>query len=154
MRFEHLVQVNDSSNASIQPLTREQLWNGLLLRAEQPGVFMSHLDSARIVLRSELSLARELDFGSFKVRDRVRLEPMQRMVIETEAAEYRGVGTLIVSIEEPSAGGWQLRFEYRLERRQHDDPAHEAMYDQFIKAAYVESDIECVRIIRQRNAEC
>jgi hypothetical protein len=135
----------------IEPLTRAQLWKGLLLRAEQPCVFMEHLEGARIVLRGELLLARELDFGSFKVRDRVRLEPMQRMVIETEAAEDRGVGMLIVSIEEPGNGLLQLRFEYQLERTLYDDPAREAMYDKFIKAAYLEADIDCVRIIRQRS---
>lgn len=150
MRFEHLVQVNDPLNPLIEPMTRAQLWQGLLLRAEQPCVFMDHLEGARIVLRGNLSLARELDFGSFKVRDRVRLEPMQRMLIETEAAEDRGVGTLIVSIEEPGNDLLQLRFQYQLERKLCDDPAQEAIYDKFIKAAYLEADIDCVRIIRQR----
>lgn len=151
MRFEHLVQVNDPLHPLIEPLTRVQVWKGLLLRAEQPCVFMAHLEGARIVLRSEFSLARELDFGSFKVRDRVRLEPMQRMVIETEAAEDRGVGTLTISIEEPGNGLLQLRFAYQLERKLYDDPAQEAMYDKFIKGAYLEADIDCVRIIRQRS---
>ena len=150
MRFEHLVQVNDPLNPLIEPMTRAQLWQGLLLRAEQPCVFMDHLEGVRIVLRGNLSLARELDFGSFKVRDRVRLEPMQRMVIETEATKDHGVGTLMVSIEEPGNGLLQLRFEYQLERKQYDDPAQEALYDRFIKAAYLEADIDCVRIIRQR----
>ncbi len=151
MKFEHLVQVNDPLNPLIEPLTRAQLWQGLLLRAEQPGVFIDHLESARIVLRGQYLLARELNFGSFKVRDRVRLEPMQRLVIETEAAEDRGVGMLVVSIEEPGAGKLQLRFAYQLERKQYDQPAQEAMYDQFLKAAYLEADIDCVRIIRQRS---
>ncbi len=150
MRFEHLVQVNDPLHPLIEPLTRAQVWQGLLLRAEQPGVFLPQLSTSRIVARGDLSLARELDFGSFKVRDRVRLEPMQRMVIETEAAADRGVGTLIVSIEEPGAELLQLRFAYHLERRHHDDPAQEAMYDRFIKSAYLEADIDCVRIIRMR----
>ncbi|MGE0114904.1 MAG: SRPBCC family protein [Steroidobacteraceae bacterium] len=153
MRFEHLIQVNDPLSLLIEPLTRAQLWRGLMLRAEQPCIFMEHLDGARIVARGEWSLARELDFGSFKVRDRVRLEPMQRIVIETEAAQDRGVGTLSVSIEEPGNGLLQLRFEYRLERVRMDDAAQEAMYDQFIKSAYIAADIDCVRIIRQRVAE-
>lgn len=153
MRFEHLVQVNDPLNPFIEPLTRAQLWQGLLLRAEQPGVFMHHLEGARIVARGELSLARELDFGSFKVRDRVRLEPMQRMLIETEASQDRGVGTLSVSIEEPGEALLQLRFQYHLQRTRSEDAAQEAMYDRFLKSAYLQADIDCVRIIRQRVAE-
>jgi len=72
MRFEHLVKINDPLNPLIEPLTREQVWEGLLLRAEQPQVFMSHLEAARIVARGNACLASELDFGSFKVRDRAR----------------------------------------------------------------------------------
>lgn len=153
MRFEHLVQVNEPLNPLIEPLTRAQLWQGLLLRAEQPCAFAENLQSARIVARGKLSLARELDFGAFKIRDRVRLEPMQRMVIETEATQDHGVGTLIVSIEEPSNELLQLRFEYQVSRTRIEDAAREAMYDQFVKSAYLEADIDCVRIIRQRVAE-
>ncbi|MGC3983156.1 MAG: SRPBCC family protein [Steroidobacteraceae bacterium] len=153
MRFEHLVQVNDPLNPLIEPLTRAQLWQGLLLRAEQPAVFMTQLESVRIVARGELSLARELDFGSFKVRDRVRLEPMQRMVIETEATQDCGASTLSIDIEEPMAELLQLRFIYQMNRNRLDDAAQEAMYDGFIKSAYREADIDCVRIIRQRVME-
>ena len=152
MRFEHLVQVNDPLHPLIEPLTRVQLWRGLLLRAEQPGVFMPQLESSRIVARGELSLARELDFGSFKVRDRVRLEPMQRMVIETEASQDRGAGTLTISIEQPGDELLQLRFDYHVQRPHQEDAAQEAMYDQFIKSAYLHADIDCVRIIRQHAA--
>lgn len=153
MRFEHLVQMNDPLSPLVEPLTRAQLWQGLLLRAEQPGVFMTQLADARIVVRGDLSIARELNFGSFKIRDRVRLEPMQRIVIETEATRDHGVGTLTVSIEEPGDELLQLRFEYQLSRARFDDAAQEAMYDEFIKSAYLQADIDCVRIIRQRVAE-
>jgi hypothetical protein len=142
MKFEHLVQVNDPLNPLIEPMTRAQLWQGLRLRAEQPAAFITHLTGSRIVVRGDFSLARELDFGSFKVRDRVRLEPMQRMIIETEATEDRGIGTLIITIEEPGAELLQMRFAYQLQRTRQDDALQEAMYDQFIKSAYRQADIE------------
>ena len=34
LNFEHLVQVNDPLNPLAETLTREQLWQGLVLRAE------------------------------------------------------------------------------------------------------------------------
>jgi len=46
-----------------------------------------------------------------------------------------------------------LRFEYDLERTHYEAPEQEALYDRFVKAAYTEADIDCVRIIRQRAAE-
>lgn len=149
MKFVHLVKINDPLNPLIEPMTREQVWSGLVLRAEDPQTFMPHLVSARIVARSEHCVARELDFGSFKVRDRVTLEPMKRITIATEAGVDRAAGSLTVTIEEPGAEQLQLRFEYDLMRVHQDDAASEAMYDQFIKSAYMEADIDCVRIIRQ-----
>ena len=153
MRFEHLVKVNDPLHPLLEPLTRAQLWRGLLLRAEQPGIFMAHLTSSRIVARGKALLARELDFGPFKVRDRVRIESMQRIVIEAEAAQENSVGTLTIDIEEPGDALLQLRFDYQLQRPKRENSVQEAMYDQFIKSAYLQADLDCVRIIRQRVAE-
>lgn len=153
MRFEHLVKINDPLNPLIEPLTRQQVWTGLLLRAEQPKIFMEHLEAVRIVARGDACLARELDFGSFKVRDRVRLEPMQRMVIETEPTADRGIGTLTITIEEPGEEQLQVRFEYELQRALGESAELEALYDRFVKAAYIEADIDCVRIIRRHAAK-
>ena len=33
MQFSHLIQINDPFNPLIDPLSREQLWRGLVLRA-------------------------------------------------------------------------------------------------------------------------
>ncbi|MHA0111691.1 AtaL-like protein, partial [Klebsiella pneumoniae] len=40
MKFNHLIQINDPLNPLIDSLTREQLWRGLVLRAESPRLFM------------------------------------------------------------------------------------------------------------------
>ena len=40
MRFEHLVEINDPLMPLLTELTREQLWRGLVLRADDPTRFM------------------------------------------------------------------------------------------------------------------
>jgi hypothetical protein len=40
MRFEHLVEINDPLMPLLTELTREQLWRGLVLRAEDPTQFI------------------------------------------------------------------------------------------------------------------
>lgn len=152
MIFEHLLQINDALNPAVALLTRAQLWQGLLLRAEQPQLFMTHLDQVRIVVRGEYHLARELKFGSFTVRDRVRLEPMQRMLIETDASAENGRGLLTITIEEPASNLLQLRFKYEIHRARSDEAEQEALYDRFIQSAYVAADIDCVRLIRHYAA--
>ena len=43
LEFEHIVQINDPEDAKVKPMTRAQLWEGLLLRARDPGKFNAAL---------------------------------------------------------------------------------------------------------------
>ena len=54
-------------------MTREQLWEGLVLRAEQPQLFVIGLDSCTILSREGNVIERELHYGQAAVRDRVTL---------------------------------------------------------------------------------
>ena len=49
MNFEHLIAINDPGNPLIPPLSREQLWEGLLHRIENPLPFLPGLESCAIV---------------------------------------------------------------------------------------------------------
>ena len=40
MKFEHVVQVNDLTDPSISNLSRNQLWDGMVLRATEPQDFV------------------------------------------------------------------------------------------------------------------
>jgi hypothetical protein len=150
MKFTHVVQVNAPGDPLIEPLSREQLWRGLMWRTERPQELMPQLISCRIVARGKSLLARELDFGSFTVRDRVRVEPMQQLVYETQATDDVRAGTLTITIEESEPGGLQVRFAYDVTRVRKADDATEAMYDGFLKSAYLEADIDSLRRIRER----
>ncbi len=150
MKFVHVVQINDPVNPLIEPLSRHQIWRGLLWRTERPQELMPQLISCRIVARGSSSMARELDFGSFTVRDRVRVEPMQQLVYETQAIDDVHAGTLTITIEEPAPDALQVRFAYDVVRVRKEDDATEAMYDGFLKSAYLEADLDCMRQIRQR----
>jgi Acetylaranotin biosynthesis cluster protein L len=116
MRFEHLVEINDPLMPLLTELTRDQLWRGLVLRAEDPTQFIAGLDRATIDARRELSgvteLERTLDYGSFQVRDRVRLFPWQRSEIHTEAGASWPASRMTITIEEPSPDALFLRFVY------------------------------------------
>ncbi|GHU45455.1 hypothetical protein AGMMS50289_16720 [Betaproteobacteria bacterium] len=48
MRFEHLIQINDLNNPLQEFLNREQLWQGLWQRVEQPEIFLPGLDGCQI----------------------------------------------------------------------------------------------------------
>lgn len=148
MQYEHLIEVNDLLNPLILALTREQLWQGLVLRAERPEMFVLGLDESIIQKREGNTLERELRFGQARILDRVIFTPMHSVRYETAATDDHAGGSLTMSIEEPSEHRLFVRFTYSttLSEVQADgDPR----YSEFVKSAYREADIDTVQRIRQ-----
>lgn len=147
MNFEHLVVINDPGNPLVQNLTREELWFGLLCRAEDPRAFLPGLESCTIVERSDACLVRDLQFGSAVIRDRVTLTPMQSVRFETERTEDHAGGTLTICIEEPAENELVLRFRY-VTTLSEGGSGPDANYAEYVKSAYHQSDLDTVRVIR------
>jgi len=152
MKFTHLVQVNDLLNPLIDPLTRAQLWSGLKLRAEDPMQFVLGLDEFRLITRADNELTRELRFGHLRVRDRVSFAPMLQVRYDVEAAAEVPAATLITTIEEPEPEQLFVRFEYDT-RHLEGAPPVEPYYQEFMKEAYKEADIDAIRTIRRLATE-
>ena len=109
MKFDHLIQINDPQNPLIPPLSRHQVWLGLLHRVEDP--------------------------LPFRIRRVVELEPA-----------HPG-GSLTITIEEPEPASLFLRFAYRSTLASGSDSEDRA-YIEYVKSAYHQSDVDCVRLIR------
>jgi hypothetical protein len=148
MKFSHLIQINDLLNPLIDPLSREQLWRGLVHRAENPLPFVMGLDDFLILERSENTLRRELHFGKVTVRDRVTFDPMKKIRYDTAAGEGLLASSLVMTIEEHESEQLFVRFDYATARPAGDAPGEE-YYNEFLKKAYVEADIDTVRTIRR-----
>ncbi len=148
MNFEHLIQINDPLNPLVETMTREQLWEGLVLRAEQPQLFVLGLDSCTILSRTGHTLERELHYGQVTVRDRVTLEPDERVRYDILATETHVGGSLTMSIEQPDPLQLFLRFEYSTTLPVADNQ-DARQTQEIVKSAYRESDIDTVRLIRQ-----
>jgi len=114
MNFSHLIQINDPLNLSIEPLSRQQLWRGLVKRAESPSYFIIGLDECRLLDRGPNTLVRQLRFGTLIARDRVIFEPPIQVRYEIGASPDVPGGSLIMRIEEPQPRHLFVRFEYQL----------------------------------------
>ncbi len=147
MNFEHLIQINDPDNPLIVPLTRDQLWQGLLYRAEDPLPFLPGLESCTILERQAGELLRELDFGPAVIRDRVTLAEAHWVRFDIEPSASHPGGSLTITIEEPQSGFLFLRFAYRTTLASNPN-SEERAYIEYVKSAYHQSDVDCVRIIR------
>jgi hypothetical protein len=154
MRFEHLVQINDPLMPLLEPLTREQLWRGLVRRAEEPTLFVLGLEAATIDSRRESAggteLTRTLDFGSFQVNDRVVLTPMVGTVTHVAACERYPASRLIIRIEEPHPEMFYLRFIYEFDdgAAANDESELEAQTTALRRQAYRSADLDTVKCIR------
>lgn len=148
MKFEHLIQINDPANPLVEVLSREQLWHGLLHRVENPLPFLPGLESCTIVERNaDGSVLRELDFGPAVVRDRVTLSEMQWVRFDILPGEHHAGGSLTIGVEEPEPGFLFLRFTY-VTSFAASPHSEERAYIEYVKSAYQQSDIDCVRVIR------
>ena len=152
MKFTHLIEINAADNPLIAPLSREQLWRGLVLRAERPTLFVIGLDTCEITQRSDHALSRTLQFGQLKVRDEVRFQPLQHVHYHVPRQDDIPVSDLTMTVEEPHPGALFVRFEY--DDHQPDIGGDEAaFYNEFRREAYKEADIDTIRVIRQLAAE-
>jgi len=151
MRFEHLVQINDPLQPLLTAVSRAQLWRGLVRRAENPTEFVLGLAAATVDARHDdgnvLQLSRTLDFGSFKVRDRVQLISQTQSITDVERGADYPASRLTVRIEEPAPGDLYLRFLYESAECDDTDEVG-AMTRALREQAYKSADIDTVWRIR------
>ncbi|MFZ6731460.1 SRPBCC family protein [Undibacterium sp. Ji42W] len=148
MKFEHLVEINDLGNPAVEVITREQLWRGLVLRAEMPRLFVSYLDDASIMDRNEASMTRTLKYGALEITDRVSFVHLEHVHYDVAAQNDIPPSSLRMSIEEPQPDALFVRFTYDSGNAEAED-AEAKMYNEYRKSAYQEADVETVRIIRE-----
>lgn len=150
MKFEHLIEINDLNNPLIARMTREQLWNGLVLRAEFPKTFISYLDSCTITSRDLDSLTRTLQFGDLRINDRVRFDFLNFVHYQVYRQGEIPESSMRMTIEEPESGSLFVRFTYESGQTEAED-LENAEYNDYRRAAYVEADIDTVKILREMH---
>lgn len=154
MQFEHIVVVNDPSQAGV-PLSRAELWQGLVRRVEDPLAFVESLDKATILSRGANWLTRELWFGKLCVRDKVFLDAETEVRYETEPSDQHSGGTLTMTIEAPAPEVMFVRFVYSTplpDTAPTETDAGDAYYAPYVKAAYQQADIDTILRIRELAA--
>ncbi len=152
MNFDHLIQINDLQNLLIPAMTRDQLWQGLQHRVEDATPFLPGLERCTIIERHADYLMRKLDFGSAIIHDRVTQRAGEWVRFDILPSAHHAGGSLTIQIEEPEAGALFLRFSYVTTFASNPN-SEERAYIEYIKSAYHQSDVDCVRIIRTLSAQ-
>ena len=148
MKFEHLVEINDLANPSIPIITREQLWRGLILRAESPKLFVDYIDECNITERTEIAMQRRLRYGELLIEDQVNFVHLEHVHYNVPSQRDIPQSSLYMRIEEPAPQSFFVRFVYDNGYTAEDDAENE-MYNAYRRSAYEEADIDTIRVIRE-----
>ncbi|WP_395006576.1 SRPBCC family protein [Undibacterium sp.] len=148
MKFEHLVEINDLANPSMPVITREQLWRGLVLRAESPKLFVDYIDECCITERTEFSMQRSLRYGDLRINDQVSFVHHQHIQYDVPEQKDIPKSSLRMSIEEPAPHALFVRFVYNNGYTAEQDLENE-MYNAYRRSAYEEADVDTIRLIRE-----
>jgi hypothetical protein len=146
LKYEHLIQVNDPNDPAVISLTRSQLWRGLLMRVENPGEFVYGLDAMRIRARGDGFIERTLYFGARAINDRVNLVENESVRYSIEPGPEFPDSHMSMHIEEPLPEHLFLRFSYET------STPDGAEFEDFVKQAYFEADLDTVSRIRMLAA--
>ncbi len=150
MRFEHLIQVTDPADPRVPPMSRDELWRGLMKRVETPQRFELGPDRCEWAPEADADLRRrELHFGSLRFRDTVRLESGRALHFAPEPHDEQPPVALTIAIEEPEAGLLLLRFVYTSEGQ---PLAGEAGLWRLREQAWLEQDRDMLRHLREWQA--
>ncbi|MDP5008360.1 MAG: SRPBCC family protein [Glaciimonas sp.] len=148
MKFTHVIIINDPLNPLANLITTEQLWRGLVLRAEQPMLFVAHLDACHILEKFPHLIKRELRYGKVTIHDIVSFLPQLQVRYQVPQQQDLGGSSMTMTIEQPQPEVLYIRFTYEDDIEEGPDSS-EAFYNEYRRSAYLESDIDTVRLIRE-----
>jgi hypothetical protein len=129
-------------------LSVEQVWQGLMYRVEEPTVFLPGLERCTILSRQGDRVERELHFGPASVRDTVTFRYLEWVCFESLATSEHAGGRLTIRFDQPAAEHLYLRFTYETTLPDGMEAGEGVQVSEYVKAAYRESDLDTVRIIR------
>jgi hypothetical protein len=104
----HTIPVNTEQPA----LTRSQIWQGLLLKAENPVPYLDAMNACTVIKRGENWLLRDFTLRGEDMQERVTFEPQERVTFERTRSS--AMGTILNEIVTLDDGAMGLRFTFTL----------------------------------------
>ena len=151
MRFEHLLQVNDLSDPRLLPMSRSELWRGLMLRVESPQRFPLGPDRCESRAgTADDERVRRIHYGNLRFDDRVRLDFERRIEFLPEPHGDAPPVRLTLTIEEPAPGALFLRFVYTADGIA---SAEATALQGYREQAWLENDRDMLRSLRTWHAD-
>ena len=94
-------------------LTREDVWRGLVLKAENALPFVMAPTKCTVLARSENAIVRTIELGGHELGERVTFEPQRQVRFERTSGPV--LGTILNEIREDLDGNLELTFSFDLD---------------------------------------
>lgn len=131
------------------PLTRTQLWESLVLKAEDPVPFVPAIRSCVVLERSPHGLVREIEARGDRSRERVTFVPEERVRFVRLSGRARGTIENVIETEPDGALVLRFTFSLELEGVEHGS-AEERAYAAAMEASYLAAVDATLRAARRR----
>lgn len=149
MRYEHLLQVTAPADPAVPPMSRDELWRGLMRRVESPQDFELGPDRCEVSRGAdEAERRRRIHFGALNFDDHVRIEAPQRIVFATAPREGTATVGLTITVEEPAPGALFLRFVYAVDEPPEGATVEDRALQRYREQAWLEMDRDMLRTLR------
>lgn len=112
-KIEESVPVNDPTRPDLPVLNRSQVWQGLVMKAEDATRFVPIITYCKVIERFDGGFIREVNLRDGRMRERVTLTPEQRVRFEQLDGPLKG-GVVDNFIDEAPDGKLSLRFVFYL----------------------------------------
>jgi hypothetical protein len=107
--LSHTMPINNTE----PQLTRPQIWQGLVLKAENPVPFLKSMSACTVIERGDNWLLRDFTLRGEDMQERVTFEPEERVTfVRTESSAMGSVVNEIVELDDGALG---LRFTFSLD---------------------------------------
>jgi len=122
------VPVNGDGPAGEEPLTREQIWRGLLMKARDARLFVPGCSACEVIDEGDGYIVREAIINGIALKEIVSLEPQTKVTFH----QVRGIweGIIVNEVFDDESGELQLRFYCLLSRRGAEPGGEEEQRDQ------------------------
>lgn len=147
LMFSRSVPVNPPGVET--PLSRAQLWESLVLKAEDPVPFVPAIRSCQVLERTNDGLVREIEARGDRIRERITFVPKER--VRFVRLSGRALGAIENIIETGPGGALALRFTFALEVEgmPHGSPEEKA-YGAAMEESYLAAVEATLRAARRR----
>ena len=146
------VLVNDPAEPDAPTLTRDDVWDGLVMKAENALPFVPKMEKCDVVEHKENFILRDVNFAGDDLREAVTLTPKSK--VEFKRVEGRVLGTITNEILGDSTDDLELKFSFALEIDGVEAGSKEEKdYEENMRGAYEGAVVATLGAIRQVAAQ-